>query len=156
MLTQRHLLLPLTSTVKSSSFAHVHFSPPSSAARFHPCHANCTHFINNGWTFSGQTSYVCTLYIHYLCAGQRQTIYPHTNYTGKLVHTIYVHMHINYTCMYTNVHTHIYINYMCICIHIYTLCTCTHILYVQREKLYMYIHYICTAPLLFLHTYIRT
>ena len=47
---------PLTSTVKSSLFTHVHSSPLSLAARWHPCCANRSHYINHGWTFSGQTS----------------------------------------------------------------------------------------------------
>ena len=54
MLTQWCLLLPLTSTVKPSLFTHAHSSPLSSAARLHRCHANCSRYINNGWTFSGQ------------------------------------------------------------------------------------------------------
>ena len=45
-----------TNTVKSSLFTHVHSSPFSLAARLHQCHANCCHYINSGWTFSGQTS----------------------------------------------------------------------------------------------------
>ena len=57
MLTQWHLLPPLTSTVKSSLFTHVHSSPLSSAARLNRCHANLSHYIDNGWTFSEQTSY---------------------------------------------------------------------------------------------------
>ena len=57
-LPQQCLLPPLTSTVKSSLFTHVHSSPLSSAARLHRCHANCSHYINNGWTFSGHTSYI--------------------------------------------------------------------------------------------------
>ena len=32
--------------------------PVSLAARLHQCRANCSHYINNGWTFSGQTSYI--------------------------------------------------------------------------------------------------
>ena len=40
MLTQQCLLPPLTSTVKSSLFTHVHFSPLSLAARLHRCHTN--------------------------------------------------------------------------------------------------------------------
>ena len=47
---------PLTSTVKSSLFTHAHSSPLSLAARLHQCHLNCSRYINNGWTFSGQTS----------------------------------------------------------------------------------------------------
>ena len=52
MLTQQHLLPPLTSTVKLSLFTHVHFSPLSLAARLHQCCANHFHYINNVWTFS--------------------------------------------------------------------------------------------------------
>ena len=40
MLTQWHLPPPLTSTVKSSLFTHVHSSPLSLAARSYGCHAN--------------------------------------------------------------------------------------------------------------------
>ena len=58
MLTQWHLLPTLTSTVKSSLFTHAHSSPFSLAARSHWCRTNHSHYINNGWTFSGQTSYI--------------------------------------------------------------------------------------------------
>ena len=54
MLTQWHLLSPLTGTVKLSVFMYVHSSPPSLAARLHLCHANHSHYINNGWTFFRQ------------------------------------------------------------------------------------------------------
>ena len=57
MLTQQHLLPPLTSTVKLSLFTHAYSSPLSLAARWHQCHTNCSHYINNGWTFSRQTLY---------------------------------------------------------------------------------------------------
>ena len=57
-LTQQHLPPPLTSTVKLSLLTHAHSSPLSLAARSHRCRANCSCFINNGGTFSGQTSYV--------------------------------------------------------------------------------------------------
>ena len=60
MLTQWHLLPPLTSTVKLSVFTHVHSSPLSLAARLHQCHANHSRYINNGWTFSRQTLYLMT------------------------------------------------------------------------------------------------
>ena len=50
MLTQWHLLPPLTSTVKSSLFTHVHSSSLSLAARLHGCHADHSHYINSGWT----------------------------------------------------------------------------------------------------------
>ena len=49
MLTQWRRPPPLTSTVKSSLFTHVHPSPLSLAARLHQCCANCSHYIN--WTF---------------------------------------------------------------------------------------------------------
>ena len=37
-------------------------SPLSLAARLHRCHANHSHYINNGWTFSGQTSHIFIIY----------------------------------------------------------------------------------------------
>ena len=55
MLTQRHLQPPLTSTVKLSLFMLVHSSTLSLAARSYRCHANRSCYINNGWTFFGQT-----------------------------------------------------------------------------------------------------
>ena len=55
VLTQGYLLHPLTSTVKSPSFTHAYPSPLSFAARLHWCHTNCSHYINNVWTFSRQT-----------------------------------------------------------------------------------------------------
>ena len=58
MLTQWHLPPPLTSTVKLSLFMHAHSSPLSVVARLHCLRANHCHFINNGRTFSGQTSYI--------------------------------------------------------------------------------------------------
>ena len=60
MLTQQRLLPPLTSTVKSSLFTHSHSSPSSLAARLHECFESHPHYINNGWTFSGQTSWIKT------------------------------------------------------------------------------------------------
>ena len=60
MLTERHLPPPLTGTVKSSSFTCAHSSPLSLAARLYQCCANCSHFINNGWTFPRISSlYIC-------------------------------------------------------------------------------------------------
>ena len=56
-LTQWRLLPPLTSTVKLSLFTHTHSSPLSLASRLYQCDANCYHYINNGWTFSEQTSF---------------------------------------------------------------------------------------------------
>ena len=57
MLTQQCLVPPLTSTVRLSLFMHTHFSSLSLAARLRWCCTNCSCYINNGWTFSGQTSY---------------------------------------------------------------------------------------------------
>ena len=53
-LPQWCLLPPLTSTVKSSLFTHVHSSPLSLAARLHWCPINCSCHINNGWALFGQ------------------------------------------------------------------------------------------------------
>ena len=39
----------------------LHSSPRSLAARLHWCCANHSHYINNGWTFSRQTSYSAAL-----------------------------------------------------------------------------------------------
>ena len=57
ILTQWCLLPPLTRTVKLSLFIHAHSSPLFLAARLHQCHANCSLYFNNGWTFSRQTLY---------------------------------------------------------------------------------------------------
>ena len=62
MLTQGLVLPPLTSTVKSSVFTHVHSRPLSLAARLHWCGANHSCYINSGWSFSGQTLYVWTVF----------------------------------------------------------------------------------------------
>ena len=51
MLAQRCLPPPLTSTVKSPLFMHIHSSSLSLAARLHRYHKNISHYINNGWTF---------------------------------------------------------------------------------------------------------
>ena len=48
---------PTNSTVKLSLFTHVHSSPLSLGARLYWCHTKNSHYIKNGWTFSGQTSY---------------------------------------------------------------------------------------------------
>ena len=47
----------LTSAVMSSLFTHAHSTPFSLAAKLHRYHANCSHYINNGWNFCRQTSY---------------------------------------------------------------------------------------------------
>ena len=57
MLTQRCLLPLLTSTVKSSLFMHVHYSPLSLAARLYLCGTNHSCYIKNGWSFSRRASY---------------------------------------------------------------------------------------------------
>ena len=58
MLTQPCLLPPLTGTVMSSLFTHAPSSPLSLAARLHWCCTNHSCYINDGWTFSGQTLYL--------------------------------------------------------------------------------------------------
>ena len=69
MLTQWCLWPPLTSTVKWLS-THAHSTSLSLAARLHRCRTNHSGYINNGWTFSRQTSYVLELsscqYVPYL------------------------------------------------------------------------------------------
>ena len=58
VLTQQCLPPLLTSTVKSSLFTNAHSSPLSLTARLHQCGSKCSHYNNNGWTFSGQTLYL--------------------------------------------------------------------------------------------------
>ncbi|KAF6094688.1 hypothetical protein HJG60_011798 [Phyllostomus discolor] len=70
MLTQWCLPPPLTSTVKSSLFTHVHSSPLSLAARLHQCHANHSRYVNNGWTISEQTSQVLSVKREYTFTGR--------------------------------------------------------------------------------------
>ena len=64
MLTQWHQLSPLTSTVKLSLFTHAHSSPLSFAASLHQCCVNHSHYINSGWTVSGQMSFISDPYTH--------------------------------------------------------------------------------------------
>ena len=58
MLTQQHLLPPLTITVKSTMFTPMHSSPLSLFVRLHHCCVNCSCYINNDWTFSRHISYL--------------------------------------------------------------------------------------------------
>ena len=58
MLTQQDLLPPLTGTVKTSLFTDVQSSSLPLPARLHQCPANHSCYINNGWTFFRQTSYI--------------------------------------------------------------------------------------------------
>ena len=53
--TQWHLPPPLASTVKSPLFTPVQ---STLLGRLHPCCTNHSPCIYNGWTFSGQTSYI--------------------------------------------------------------------------------------------------
>ena len=71
MFTQWHLLPPLTSTVRLSSFTHVCSNPLSLAARLHQRHTNCSCYINNGWTFSEQTSCIYSIISQYLLSTLR-------------------------------------------------------------------------------------
>ena len=52
---------------KSSLFPHAHSSPLSLAATLHQCHTNHSHCINNGWTFSRQTSYIIKIHMNFVC-----------------------------------------------------------------------------------------
>ena len=56
MVTQQCLLPILTSRAKSSLFIHTHSRPLSWAASLHRYRENCSHYINNDWSFSRQTS----------------------------------------------------------------------------------------------------
>ena len=67
MLTQWHLPPPLTSTVKSSLFIHVHSSPLSLAARLHWCCANCSCYVNRvAGLFPGQISYSLISWVSFI------------------------------------------------------------------------------------------
>ena len=57
MLIQWRLLPPLTRTVRLSLFTYAHSSPLSLAARLDRCCTNCSLYVNNAWTISGQTPY---------------------------------------------------------------------------------------------------
>ena len=57
MLTQWCVPPPLTSTVKPSLFTHAYSSSLFLAARLHQYRTSCSHYISNGWTFSGQPLY---------------------------------------------------------------------------------------------------
>ena len=78
MLTHGCLPPPLTSTVKLSLFTHVHSSPLSLAARLHWCCTNHSHYINNGWAFSVQTSF---LFLYFL----KGVSYPDCLFPGPLL-----------------------------------------------------------------------
>ena len=118
MLTQWHLLPPLTSTLKSSLFTHVHSGPLSLAARLHGCHTRCSPYVNNFWPSSGQNS-TCTYthaHIHmHLHTHKHTCMHKHVHMQFVLIYmSVYItqaHMHIH-TQSYMNVHT---------CTH-----TCTH------------------------------
>ena len=85
-LTQRHLLPPLSSTMKLLFFTHVHSSPFLVAARLHWCHANC-YYINNGLTFSRQTLCVCVCVCIHICICTHIYIYI---YIYVYTHRIYI------------------------------------------------------------------
>ena len=74
MLTWQHLPPPLTSTVKSSLFMHVHSSPLSLAASLHGCCTNCSRYSNSCWTFPRQTS--LSIYLS-VCPSIHPSIHPY-------------------------------------------------------------------------------
>ena len=109
MFIQQLLSLPITNTVKSSLFMHAHSTPFSLAAGLHQCHTNCSCYINNGWTFSVQTSCVCVcVYVVYWLL--------HI-WHGHIYISPYISIYI-YTYIYIHTYTHIYI-YINIYIYIY-------------------------------------
>ena len=63
MLTEWCLPPPLTSTVKSSLFTHVHSSPLSLAARLHWCHANHSHILMLDRLFLDRPLYVIVIFL---------------------------------------------------------------------------------------------
>ena len=67
---------PLTSTVKSPLFMHTHSSPLS---RLHQCGEDCSHYVNDGWAFSRQTSYVSHL-LHPFTYGRTPRFLPYLGY----------------------------------------------------------------------------
>ena len=70
-LIQLTLWPPLTSIVKLSLFTHARSSPLSLTARLLRCCTNRSHYINNGWTFSGQTPYFYNE-IFYVCVNEEE------------------------------------------------------------------------------------
>ena len=58
--THAHLMAsthPRHHLIKSSLFTHAHSSPLPLAAQLRRCCSSSSHYANNGWTFSRQTSY---------------------------------------------------------------------------------------------------
>ena len=123
MLTQRRRPPSLTSTVKSSLFTHVHSSPLSLSARLHGCHANCSHCVNNDWTFSKHLVYV-SVCIHFLSLYIILFRY----------HGIYMYANI---CMYACVYIDIKIYMNIISIPIYPFITYTSF---QAELIVIYLN----------------
>ena len=78
MLTEQRLPPPLTSAVKLSLFTCAHSSPLSLAARLHRCRTNLSHYIDNGWTFSGQTWYTFVFTLRNTSKNQSQSFSEHT------------------------------------------------------------------------------
>ena len=66
MLIQWHLLPPVTSTVKSSLLTPVRSSPLFLVAILHGCCTNRSRYVNNGWTFSGQTCIFISMRMNFL------------------------------------------------------------------------------------------
>ena len=62
MLTQWHLPLPLTSTVKSSLSMHAHSSPLLLAAKLYQYHSNCSFMLTMAWLFLDRLHILIFLY----------------------------------------------------------------------------------------------
>ena len=91
----RHLQPPLSSTVKSSLFMHVHSSPLSLDARLCQCHSNHSCYINNGWTFSGQTHtpiivQTCHLLLIFFSANIYDVLFVSTNSHGRMLSSSWI------------------------------------------------------------------
>ena len=114
-LTQWWLLTLTSSTAKSSLFMHAHSSPLSLAARLHWCRANCSCYINNGWTFSGQTlsMYVCIYIYIYINISSWYNLFSMKKWIAFLITSDFY--------KYTNFSYDIYIWYVMVCIaHLWT------------------------------------
>ena len=89
MFIQQHLPPLLTSTVILSLFTHACLSPLSLAARLHQCEANHSRYINNGWIFSGHTSYseplqLMIMMLIGLCLCIYSNIFIHSHFSRML------------------------------------------------------------------------
>ena len=84
-----HAIASTAPTNKYSEVIIVHtcaFQSTLLASRLHWCCTNCSHCINNGWAFSGQTSYMC-VYITYNTYYLVQELYMYIIYNVYISYT---------------------------------------------------------------------